>query len=217
MFGQDSLKGRWLISIDFGIQEHDKRLFGFPPKKSYLSYHPETFGTYQLGINLRKELIGKKKLKLSGGLGLSSELSTFLRPFDHKYGEEIGNDQLLSTDRYFQFLLQSPVNISYIFSKRFRYSVEILPQMDFLTYADHSSGPNSKNGSWSRWDLYSIEINSGIDYTLSNFIFSIKYRVFQFKKIDKIIFNDIINDPRIDQVFETANPFKVWFSVGFVL
>jgi hypothetical protein len=43
-----------------------------------------------------------------------------------------------------------------------------------------------------------------------------KYRAFQVKKIDKILFSyRTLHDPRTDQVFETYNPFKLWFSVGY--
>jgi hypothetical protein len=68
------------------------------------------------------------------------------------------------------------------------------------------------------FDFYSLEVNPGLSYDIGRFEFGLKYRAFQVKKIDKILFSyRTLHDPRTDQVFETYNPFKLWFSVGYKL
>ena len=70
------------------------------------------------------------------------------------------------------------------------------------------------------FDFYSVEVNPGLSFELGRFELDLNYRVLQFKKIDKILFNHLLYDfgnPRATQVFETYNPFKLWFSVGYKL
>ena len=205
--------GKWTLTLDYGLQAHDKRLFDFPPRESVLERQPETFGTHQFGIKLERKIAEKGKLNFYAGGGLSTELATFERPFDHNYGKKGGTDILRWTDRYCQFLMQFPLNGTYHLTDHFRFSMEILPQLNFHTIADHSTG---KSYSWWRFDLYSVEFNPGIEYTISRMAFSLRYRAFQVKKIDRILFNHILRDPRTDQTFETYNPFKMWLSVGYM-
>lgn len=211
-YGQENLNTKWILSIDFGIQEHDKRLFDFPPKENLLAMQPETFGTYQFGVSAVRKIVRKGKLKLLGGFGLSSELGTFLRPFDKRFRKDFGSEELRFTDRYYQGLIQFPIYLKYKIAKSLDFSLNILPQFNFFTIADNTK---DKSFSWWRLDFYSVEVNPGIEYTTSKFVFGLKYRFFQIKKIDKILFNSILKDPRADQTFETENPFKLWFSIGY--
>lgn len=206
--------GKWVLKLDYGLQAHDKRLFDFPPRESVLERQPEAFGTHQFGIKLERKIAEKRKLRFYGGIGLSTELATFERPFDHNYGKNGGTDILRWTDRYYQFLMQFPLNGTYQLNDHFGFSLGMLPQLNFLTIADHTSSDESYT--WWRFDLYSVEFNPGIEYTKSRMAFSLRYRAFQVKKIDRILFNHILDDPRKGQTFETYNPFKVWLSVGYM-
>ena len=94
---QDSFPRDWLASIVLGVQAQDKRLYDFPPKTHLLLDQPEIFGTYQINVCLSRKLSGDNQIKLLGGLGFGLELSTFLRPFDHKYGKQNGLDILTYT------------------------------------------------------------------------------------------------------------------------
>ncbi len=212
-FAQDRPNKEWFLSVDYGLQAHDKRLFDFPPKESVLERQPETFGTYQFGIRLERKIAQKGKLHFRVGGGVSAELATFERPFDHNFGKDGGTRILRWTDRYYQFLTQFPLNGTYQLNEHFGFSLGVLPQLNFLTKADHTT---SKSYSWWRFDLYSVEFNPGIEYTTSRFIFNLSYRAFQVKKIDRILFNDILDDARTGQSFETYNPFKMWLSVGYM-
>ncbi len=206
--------GKWTFSLDYGLQAHDKRLFDFPPKESVLERQPEAFGTHQFGIRLEKEVAQKGKLLLNVGAGLSTELSTFDRPFDYTYKKDDITKVLRWTNRYYQFLMQSSINGTYKLNGHFGLSLGVLSQLNFLTIANHTTSDESY--SWWRFNLYSVEFNPGIEYTKSRMAFSLRYRAFQVKKIDRILFNDILDDPRREQTFETFNPFKMWLSIGYM-
>jgi hypothetical protein len=211
---QDMLSNNWQLSLNLSIQAHDKRLYNFAGKEHTVASQPESFGTYQLGISFSRKLALGNKINILAGIGLSTELSTFERPFDQLYGKSSGIAVLMWTNRYYKYLLQAPVNLRYELSNEFGFSLEILPQFSFLTVAKHDKDKDV-DFSWSGFDLYSIELNPGIDYSIGKFNFGIKYRGFQFKKIDKIIFNRIIKDPRTDQKNETYNPFKAAITIGY--
>ncbi|MFQ5447625.1 MAG: hypothetical protein ACE5FF_11900, partial [Saprospiraceae bacterium] len=215
-FGQESTDTKWVLAIDFGIQAHDKRLFGSPLKGLFLEQHPETYGTYQFGISAVRKILHNERFEIFAGGGLSSELSTFTRPFDNYFRKKgLVTREMRYTNRYYQNLLQLPIMPSFRVGDRFALSLELLPQFSFLTIADNTT--KVPTYSWWRFDFYSLEVNPGLSFDIGRVEFGMKYRAFQVKKIDKILFNRIINDPRTDQVFETYNPFKLWFSVGYKL
>lgn len=207
--------GQWSIHFDYGLQAHDKRLFNFPWKERVLERQPETFGTHQFGLYLGRKVMEKGKIRLRAGVGLSTELATFERPFDYTYKKDDITKVLKWTDRYYQFMLNFPLIGEYKVSKHFGFSLGVLPQFNFFTIADHTAG--NINYSWWRLNLYSIELNPGIEYTASKLVFGLRYRALQVKAIDRILFNSILKDPRTDQAFETYNPFKMWLSVGYFL
>ena len=215
LFSQDSPSPNWTISAGFGLQEHDKRLFGYPDRKLLLDMHPERFGTYQFGVNLNRRLINKNWASLSIGIGPGMEISTFTRPFDHLYPGRRGPYIILWTNRYYQNLVQVPIKSRFSIVKGLGLSLEVLPQFNFLTIALHTDRTSLKKFSWWRFDFYSIEVNPGLALNISKFEVGLKYRAFQFKKIDRILFYRTIKDTRTGQTFETYNPFKVWLSIGY--
>jgi hypothetical protein len=109
--GQDSLNNHWLFSLNFGFQAHDKRLYGFAGKDYLVASQREIFGTYQFGITLSRQLALGNKINFLTGLGLSSELATFERPFNHLYGKTSGNAVLITTNRYYHYLIQAPIKL----------------------------------------------------------------------------------------------------------
>jgi hypothetical protein len=132
-FGQESINTKWVLSIDFGLQQHDKRLFGSPLKGFFLEQHPETYGTYQFGISAVRKILHKGRFEIFAGCGLSSELSTFKRPFDLDFGKEFKRDILIMTNRYYQNLLQFPIKSKFRIGEKFNFSLDVLPQFNFLT------------------------------------------------------------------------------------
>lgn len=75
----------WILKVNYGLQAHDKRLYDFPVKEPILAQQPETFGTHQFGLQLQKKVVQKGKFDVYVGGGISAEVATFERPFDHSY------------------------------------------------------------------------------------------------------------------------------------
>ncbi|MFT4762709.1 MAG: hypothetical protein ACI9LN_004697 [Saprospiraceae bacterium] len=214
---QDSLNQKWILSLDFGIQTFDKRLYDFPPKEELLKQQTGLFGTYQLAMNLKRELVEWKKIKVYGGIGGSIEINKFNRPFDINYKKSIGPDILAFTHRnYNKYLFQGVIQTEYKISKKVSIKFDVLSQFNIKSIINTPYIGKDKF-IWNEFYLYSIEFNPGINYSYERFIFGAMYRAFQVKKIDKIIFNRIIRDPRTDQNYEIHNPFKMWLSVGYRL
>lgn len=214
LMGQNSQNKSWMLSLGIGIQEHDKRLFDFPLRENLLKSQPEKFGTYQINANILKPILKKERMEFYWGIGAGMEMNTFRRPFDYTYKRTDDTKLLRYTDRYYKFLLILPFEFHYFFNSDFFISSSVINQVNFLTIANRS---NSDFTSYDWWSLnfHSIEMNSGIGYTYSKFDFILSYRFYQIKKVDRILFNDIILDPRPDKSIEVHNPFKVWLSIGY--
>ena len=213
---QQEVYSKWLISANFAIQEPDTRLFGFPeiPKRNLLARQKENPRTYQLDIRAARNLVSTNIFKLAGGIGLSSELNTFNRPFFHGYGATNVTDILLFTDKYHQYLFQIPIQTKLNILKSLAISLKVLPQLNFLTTANDTKGFGSTR--WWRFEFYSVEINPGLVWTTKRLDIGMSYRYFHFKRIDPILFHAFMStEPDTDRKFETFNPFKLWFSVGY--
>ncbi|MEP7198129.1 MAG: hypothetical protein ABI851_16545 [Saprospiraceae bacterium] len=211
--GQDSTKGNWIVSINMGIQEDDKRLFDFSGRNNLLETQPGFLGTYQLGLSFAYLQKLKAGYELSYGIGLSSELNTFRRPYNQNYRKTSGNDALRYTDRYYKLLLSNPIKIKYRKTNRVGFLVELIPQFNLLTKAHNSRDDYSEKNYWFGIDIYSIELNPGFSINLGGSQLEIKYRLFQIKKIDRIIFNYLIQDKR-NSNYETYNPIKLWITLN---
>lgn len=214
-----------LLSTNVGVQAHDKRLFDFPAKQRVLDNQKGWFGTYQLNVNLHKFLNLSKNPKISVGvgLGLGMEINTFKRPFDHNYNQEIGTDILKYIEKYRNYLFDIPLNVNYQINDKFTITMEILNQFNYLSSINTKGSSNNKY-TWWKFNFHSIEFNPGIKYEKDKFYLGFHYRVFQIKRIDRIIFNRILvnpdeskDSPRPGQKLEIHNPFKIWFTVGYKL
>ncbi len=216
LLSQNEENRKWAASFSFGLQAHDKRLFDFPPKEAALARQPETFGAYQLSLGVHRIFRPDRRTSFIAGIGFSTEVATFLRPFDQNYFTGRRTYELASTNRYSKYLVQIPIVVRYKTDRRFGFQVETLPQMGMWTAAKRNGTAITR----SKFDpgFYSAEFNAGLNYSISRRIsLGLSYRVFQIKKIDKILFNHIVRDPRKDEKFETYNPFKLWLTVGYQL
>jgi len=214
LLGQHDINRKWTTSFSFGLQAHDKRLFDFPPKEDLLARQPEAFGTYQLSLGVHRVFQPERKISFTTGVGFSTEVATFLRPFDHNYFTGRGTYDLNSTKKYSKHLVQIPIAARYKMGRRLGFQVEALPQIGMWTMAKQ----NGTTITHSKFDpcFYSAEFNLGLNYSISRRIYlGLSYRIFQIKKIDKVLFNYILRDPRKDEKFETYNPFKLWFTIGY--
>jgi len=127
LMAQDAQGANWIVSINLGIQQHDKRLFDYSEKEMLLEMHQEFFGTYQFGIRGERSIYVNKLLELCIGAGISTEVSTFTRPFDHFYKRNFSQIEILPyTNRYYKNLMQIPLVTTFPLWKRMGFSICVL-------------------------------------------------------------------------------------------
>jgi hypothetical protein len=166
-----------------------------------------------MAVTISRKGAESNRLVFYYGLGVGAELNTFLRPFDHKYKIGFGNDALHYTDRYYKFFLETPFQLHYRLGNRLNFDLELRPLIGLCTIARHSTLIFTDTFSWPEFYLHAIEFNPGFSCTSKDWVFGIRYRLLQIKKIDRIIFNTNIRDNR-EEPYEWNNPFKLWVSVG---
>lgn len=224
---QEGTKSKWSISVDVAIQEHDKRMFSLPPyiAQRILERSPERFGTYQISVSVNSVIFDRHNfLSVALGISPSLELSTMDRPFLHSYGLPAGTFDIKHTNRYYKYLLQLPIRGRYSITTNMSITMDLMPQMQYHTVAkfvrDGTAKP-SYTYSWWIFDLYSIEFNPGFMILMGNIELNLKYRAFQIKQLDEILFSKgtvISLDDRTNYgKYETYNPLKFWLSVGYRL
>ncbi len=215
---------KWALQLDYAQQEHDKRPYNLSPHASVREWgdRQKGLGTYQWGISAHRRLLDTGRWGLSAGLGLGFELATFHRPFNFFYGFDGPTPRiLLYTDRYGKGLLQLPVQVEYQPLRHFALSLQVLPQGDFLTTAGNTQYDVQESfpdyNQFPRWGggFYSVEINPGIEFRPGRLAFALRYRAGQFKRFDRILFDQVGEHLMEKPRFETENPFKLWFSAGY--
>lgn len=208
----------WILSIQFGIEKHDKRLFDYSEKELLLATQPENWGTYNLSMQVGRRLAQSQKFSLLGGSGLSYQRATFIRPFDHTYFEQDFNEILRHLNVYDKLFL--PVSFVGYLRIGKRFYLDLGCNTLFLLYKRiDNTEVNSNEYPYTAFsfELSRLELEGGFNYRLNRFILGVHSRLVNYQKIDKIIFNDIVNDPRIDQKWEFNNPLRFDLSISFIL
>lgn len=212
----DSLGG-WLANLSVGIEAHDKRLFDYSEKESLLAMQPEFWGTFHLGVNIKRKFLHKKRVTSFIGLGINYENATFLRPFDHIRFERDYDEILRNLNKYEKGQLPLICSTFYEFGNHFFLSGQLVSNILLYRSIDHTENnsdvfPYSEN----TLELNDINFRLGINYKINKWLIGFNSRMINFQKIDKIIFNDIIKDPRGDQSWEWNNPLQFDFTIGYM-
>lgn len=209
---------KWLISVNYGLEKHDKRLFDYSERTTLLESQPENWGTYHFTMNMHRRLSESNKLLIYGLLGMSYENATFIRPFDHKHFEPLSVDILLAQNRYIK--CYAIPSVEFLLKLTSRLNIIGGTDLSLLLYrsvnhteSTFSSFPYSET----TIEMDELQMNLGFNYTTGRFLFGIQSRVFNYQKVDKVIFNTIIKDPRINQRWERFNPLRFDVSVGYFL
>lgn len=190
-FGQENSNYKWSISFDFAIQKHDKRLFNASDKNYLLSLHPENFGTHQFGIRAERKIFSKNKFKFNTGIGISTEINNFTRPFNLRFKRDPNQLLILPfSPKHQKGLVLFPIITQYNLNRFFSFSIELLSQFSFITLVEHGIGGGTLENplGWRRLDFHSVEFNPSINFHLNRIEFLVKMRAFQLKKIDRIFF-----------------------------
>lgn len=204
------------ISVEFAAAHHDKRVFF--GRQHLLLEQPEQWGTWQYGISVDKKIVDWGAFSVRGGLGYSLEHMTFIRLVDHclllKPGESCDDVLIYSRNGYKVSLLQIPVNLSVGFIENWRLGVDLRSFVDIC-----KSLPNIAKKR--TLDFYSMEVNPGMSYEWEGFRLGLNYRIWQIKKIDRVLFSRNTISPRyrpnslLEKEYDHYNPVKWWFSVGY--
>ncbi len=213
--GQDTIQS-WLFRVNFGIEKHDKRLFDYSEKEMLLALQPEEWGTYHFGLSLSKKLKQVGRFSLFEGVGISYENATFLRPFDHYYFDKDILRILLHENQYIKIMTPVPSFVSFRINNQLFFNFELTPA--FIVYRRISNTLiNSDLFPYSKFEfqLEKVKVNFGLAYSARRFSFGLNYRIINYQKIDKVIFNHILKDPRVEK-WELYNPLQFNFNVGFV-
>lgn len=207
---------KWMAQAYFGIEQHDKRLFHYPDRDYLLDLQPHKWGTYHFGLNVNYGLIHFRKLSLLAGSGVSFELATFNRPFDHSLFNKDLFRILRYENSYLKLKIPLKISIRYIVVNKIFLSGEIISNFVAFRRIDQT-GINSEYFPYkeSTFELNDVNFKLGINYCFKKYFIGINSRVVNFQKIDKIIFNSLIEDPRVDQKWEWYNPLRFDISFGY--
>ena len=216
--GQTESIGDWMVSVNAGIEAHDKRLFDylFPfVRERLLAESPEYWGTYHTGLEIRRRVWQQKRFSSFLGIGASYENATFNRPFDHTLlVTGITTTDLKVLNRYEKF--STPLSLSTFFGLGTHWLISGEVTSNFLVF--RSIEEASSRGfvfSEGTFEVEDIQLRLGINYRIDKFMIGLFSRVVNFQKIDRIIFNDLIKDPRMDQNWEWNNPLRFDLTVGY--
>ena len=217
IFSQDSLS-KWKVQLYFGIEEHDKRLFNYSEKWTLLSMQPERWGTYSVKAEVERKLLSKWIFTLYSGFGLQYELATFLRPFDHFYFSDGRTIYILwHEDRYNKIGVLTNTRLTTKIISNVYFDMEVYPVFNIFRLIDNSAIKDRKYFPYKKWEFEFVKIqaNAGLCLQYKRVAIGFYYRFYNYQKIDKIIFNKILKDPRTDQTWEYFNPVHYDFSIAY--
>lgn len=218
IYCQGGMQQKWMVTTSAGIEKHDKRLFDYPEKEMLLEMQPEKWGTYHFGINVSRRIRQQNNFYGFLGLGLGYENATFLRPFDHKYFYPISYDYLLYQNRYNKITTSLSLSTIYEIGNHWIFSVDMVSSFLLFRKINNTNAEGTSRFPYTKGTLKldDIHLNLGVNYRVGNFLIGLKGRALNFQKIDKIIFNYYLKDPRTDQRWEWHNPLRFDFAIGYM-
>ncbi len=128
-----------------------------------------------------------------------------------------GKKILRNLDRYNKVELPISLTVFYEFANNWRISGAMSSNVLLYRLIDHTENnanvfPYSEN----IVELVDINLRLGINYKIDKWLIGFNSRMINFQKIDNIIFNDIIKDPRVDEKWEWSNPLRFDFTIGYM-
>lgn len=208
--------GDWIVNFNAGIEAHDKRLFDYipPATEILLAKSPEYWGTYHIGMGINRKFWQKKRFSSFLGTGVSFENATFNRPFDHTLlvtGNTTADVKILN--KYKKVFTPLSLSAFYEIGDHWMISGEIISNFLVFRCIDQSKGdfPFTEGA----LELDDIQLRLGLNGRIGKVIVGLHSRVVNVQKIDKVIFNRIIQDPRTYQTWENYNPLRFDLTVGY--
>ncbi len=214
---QENMQEQWIATISAGIEKHDKRLFDYSEKEMLLEMQPEKWGTYHFNMSVQRRVWQHNNYYAFIGLGLGYEKATFVRPFNHLPFVEDPIMILWHLNTYNK--IYTPMTISFNYEIGYHWFILGNLTSDFLVHRSlgyKQKGNNRLPFKENTFELDDLHFELGINYRIGQFLVGFSSRVLNFQKIDKIIFNNLIHDPRKDQRWEWYNPLRFDFTVSYM-
>jgi|GEM_PF-455855 hypothetical protein len=209
VWGQTEPIGDWIVSLNAGIEAHDKRN---SRQERLLTMPQEKYGTYHAGGLIQRKLVGINRLRIFGGLGFNYEKATMRRTFQHGHfidGPVLGI--LLYQNRYTK--LSAPTSISCWFAVTDNFYLSALVESNWLVHRRITLSESSWRGFpyyESTIALEDMQCRLGLRYQWQHVIIGFDARAFNFQKVDKILFSS-----SIEESWEWHNPLRFDLTVGY--
>lgn len=208
--------GNWLLNLSVGVEAHDKRLFNYSEKESLLERQPEFWGTNHIGLQIQRKIFDKDRISVIIGSGFSFENSDFIRPIDQSYFDDELKD-LRVTNSYTKYHTDLIFSGFYLLNANWVVTGDM--ESKFLLDKNINNTETTSDVfplQESSLEFSTIALKIGLFYRINKFWIGLNSRIANYQKIDKIIFNDIIKDPRTDQIWEWNNPIRFDMTIGYM-
>jgi len=217
VYCQSDSIGNWLVDMSAGIEAHDKRLFNYtsPNREALLKKQPEFWGTYHLRLNVKRKVWHSKRFSSFLGLGVGYENATFRRPFDHFHFQSPSFDLLLILDTYKKVCAPMSFSAYYELGEYWFISGELSSNFLVFRWIDNREETFLFPFAESTFELDDIQLSLGINYKIGTVLIGLHSRLANFQKIDRVIFNNIIRDPRTEKNWEWNNPLRFDLTIGY--
>lgn len=208
-----------MVRIESGIEAHDKRSSNLTIREnSSHQQEDEKWGTYHLGMDLKRKIIAYDRLGMYGGIGLSFENATYLRSFNHGHFIDGLPDRVLRhQDRYIK--VGTPLNLNTFFRIYEQLYITTDIRLNWLMHRRISNtnvhGALGFPFTESTFELEDIHLRLGLLYRFGNLSIGLTTRVENYQKIDRILFNPSPSVIAIDQRWEAYNPLRFDLTVGY--
>lgn len=199
-----------LLELNYGHEQHDKRLYDFNEKEYFLSAQPETWGTYNFDFSLTKNLLKCNNFRFYFGPGIAFQRSTFHRPFDNSHFENEGFLTIPSISSYDKYGLKLDAIPMILFRNKIGLSLRV--RSNILFFKSINSGLYKEVS----FQVNSISLSPAFNIFHKKLVFGLNIRSVHFQRVDEIIFNRIINYPEDKLNWERYNPIQVSFTIGYV-
>ncbi len=203
--------------MGFAAQAQDRRLFDLSMQAALLKRENSQID-FEYNVLINKPTYTFHRFEVAIGLGYSFWRSTFSRPFDQSYFDDLTLPGRFIRDYNVHKIVFPLTGRFYVNPKRsINLQISALPAISIHRHI------SQRDRNYTVWEFspHSLEINPGIGFKAGkHFEISLNYRAYNLMKLDRIIFNGILfreRDPEfLKQKTDTYNPFKLWLSVGYV-
>lgn len=212
---------KWSISLGWGLEAHDERLFNFPSAEQIIQQEQDA-GTRYYSLFLKRQLPLNQQLNASIGLGYTQKVASFSRPFNHCYFSD-GDCAyiLLYVERFTHQMFQLPIDLNYSLwtqnSWNIGLNLNLLPAFSWQQSIEATNqGSTFKK---SEFQPYTLELHLGPGLSWKQIGLQLQYRIYQWiHKEDAYLYGSDfrLNNPGyFDKQSESFNPNKFWIMVGY--